>query len=499
MEYEIVRLLKKSNKSESCLVREKGSGRLFVRKVHTGRHPVYQTLQKYPHPCLPRLHEVELSDDSTIVVEEYIEGKAADSWELSGKQYLQIARELCNVLEFLHGKGIIHRDVKPSNILLTEEGKMYLIDFDAARMPREGLEQDTRLLGTRGFAPPEQYGFAQTDERADIYALGVTLDQLLPEKMKKPHYRRVLRKCMNLDPERRYQSVGKVKRAFFSTGKKALGGLSLICLLVLAGGLGVWLYHGGGTGHGEGTEDAALTVLPAPENPHWVDGTANLMWGNVPESGTGDEVRFQLRFYRRDTETPPEPEDSDWYREETFRAGGRYKDAEVMDSYVVKTWDGNGYYYFTVSALGEGIYADSPYAVSDVFEYTGEGAPPLPSPEGLAWKLTEKNNSRYYCASWSNLEDYAEQDVFNVTFYDETDTYVMNNRWPKKLIEERGLGGVPIPAEFLSSHPGSAYRFVVEVYSSRPNEYGANMLSEPVPEECFSPWYYCGPIESDTP
>lgn len=492
MEYEEIRLLKKSGKSETCLVREKGSGRLFVRKVLEGRHPVCQVLQKYPHPCLPRLYEVELSGDSTVVVEEYIEGVPADAAELSGKLYLQIVRKLCNVLEFLHGKGIIHRDIKPSNILLTKEGKIYLIDFDAARMPREGLEQDTRLLGTRGFAPPEQYGFAQTDERTDIYALGVTLDQLRPDKVKSPRYRRILRKCMNLDPDRRYQSVAQVRRAFFSAGWMAAGGLALACLLVLA-------ISCGGGGWLTGRMADMPIVLPAPENPHWAEDAAVLVWGNVPESGGADEVRFRLRLYKRDTELPPQPDDEDWYYEEIVRVGRANRHMEIMDFYVVTEWNGSGYYYFTISALGEDPYADSPCAVSDAFAYSGEAAPPLPKPEGLEWRLVEKNNSRYYCATWSNLEDYADQDYFNVTFYDETGAYVMNNKGTKKQIEESGLGGIIIRAEFMSSQPGSAYRFAVQAFSSRPNEYGSSVLPEPVPEEYYSPWYYSGPREADIP
>lgn len=218
MEYEEIRLLKQSDKSTVHLVREKGGSRVLVRKKLAGLHPVYQTLQMNPHPGLPRLYEVAITEDSTTVIEEYIEGQTSGKAELSGKQFRQVVQELCAVLEFLHGKGIIHRDIKPSNILLTEECHVRLIDFDAARMPREGAEQDTRLLGTRGFAPPEQYGFAQTDERADIYALGVTLEQLLGDGIRKPRYQKVIRKCRNLDPDKRYQSMRQVRQAFFPGG-----------------------------------------------------------------------------------------------------------------------------------------------------------------------------------------------------------------------------------------------------------------------------------------
>ncbi len=124
-----------------------------------------------------------MSESDTTVIEEYIEGKLPHPAKLSRKQFKKIVTELCIVLSFIHEKGIIHRDIKPSNILLAQDAHIRLSDFDAARLYKNEQEQDTRLLGTRGYAPPEQYGFNQTDERTDIYSLGVTLNQLLAEKI----------------------------------------------------------------------------------------------------------------------------------------------------------------------------------------------------------------------------------------------------------------------------------------------------------------------------
>lgn len=495
MEYEEIKLLKQSEKSTVHLVC--AGGQRYVRKRLAGWHPVYQILQANPHPCLPKLQEVIVSEDSTTVIEEYIEGQPLGTVELSKKQFLQTVNELCSVLAFLHGKGIIHRDIKPSNIIVTEDGHVRLIDFDAARMRKEEQEQDTRLLGTRGFAPPEQYGFAQTDERADIYALGVTLEQVLPEESWAPRYKKILRKCRNLDPNKRYQSAGQLRRAFFHTRRYALYSGAALCLLLLAGICALWLPARGGGQSGTADEGAELTVLPAPENPHWDGETGIAAWGNVPEAGIGDELQFWLRLYKRDTETPPEPDDSDWYFEDKVRIGGVFKKADILDIYsVVTELDGNGFYYFTISAVGNGSqYADSPYAVSDAFEYTGESAPPLTAPEGLAWRLVERNNTRYHCATWSNLDDYEDKDIFNVTFYDETGAYVMNNTWPMSQVRESGFGGIFIPSEFLVTGPGKAYRFTVQAYSSRPNEYSPSPMPNPVPEEYFGPWLRYEPEE----
>ncbi len=493
MEYEEIRLLKQSDKSTVHLVREKGGSRVLVRKKLAGRHPVYQTLQKNPHPGLPRLYEVAIAEDSTTVIEEYIEGQTSGEAELSGKQFRQVVRELCAVLEFLHGKGIIHRDIKPSNILLTEECHVRLIDFDAARMPREGAEQDTRLLGTRGFAPPEQYGFAQTDERADIYALGVTMEQLLGETVRKPRYRRVIRKCRNLNPDKRYQSMRQVRQAFFPGGRRGMWAAAALILAAIAGlgAAGRSTLRQGADRESDG--GAELTVLPAPGNPHWDGETGTALWDNVPGAGAGDEAWFQMRVYRKDTADAPDVDEDGWYYEDSIRFGGIARNREVIDWNITPWLEENGYYYFTVSATGDGVrYADSPFVVSDVFEYTGESAPPLAAPTGLAWRTYEIDNSKRYFAVWDNLDDYEDNDVFNVAVYDQTGAYVLNNTWSKRMIEEDGHDGIYIEAGYLIPGPNKKYRFTVQVYSARPNEYSSSPMPDPAPEEYYSPWlvYY---------
>lgn len=488
MKYEVISLIKQSEKSAVHLVREEGGDRIYIRKILKGQHPIYLTLKNCRHPFLPELYEVDISDASTTLIEEYVEGQSLGSAELSEKQLLGAVRELCTVLEFLHGKGIIHRDIKPSNIILAKDGHIRLIDFDAARMPKNDLEQDTRLLGTRGYAPPEQYGFAQTDVRADIYAFGVTLRQLLGDKAQKPRYRRIIQKCTNLNPDRRYRSVGQMKRALFGSRILVLCASAALLMLVLLG-FGVLLHY---SGHGEDmlSESGELIVLPAPDDPHWDGETGNGTWGNVPESGTGDgEVSYNYRLYRMDSETPPDPDNDTWVKEWGARGNGMI-DSEtstctVSIGYNLKE---NGFYYFAVSADGDGVnYASSPYVLSDAFEYTGESAPTLPAPTGLEWKMFETSEGREYYATWSNLDDYEDNDCFNVTVYDKDGNYVMNNIWPKEAVMSVGYNGIRIRREFLSDLEG-AYRFTVEVYTSRPNEYRSFLLPEEVPEEYYSPW-----------
>lgn len=492
MEYEEIRELKKSEKSTVCLVREKDGERVCVRKNLKGRHEIYGILQNCSHPFLPELYQVAISDSGTTVIEEYIEGQPLGGGCLTSGQMRVVVRDLCTVLEFLHKKGIIHRDIKPSNILLAADGHIRLIDFDAARMHRSEQEQDTRLLGTRGYAPPEQYGFAQTDERADIYSLGVTLEQILGKKGDRPGYRRIIRKCTRLDPDKRYQSVRQVRRDFFWGGGGPLyGGLALFLLILLVGAAS-WQ----SVGRGEApAESMALQMLPAPENPRWDAETGIALWSNVPESGsTQPEVEYKWKLCRRDTPDDPPDLDEDVWELEDSMLGNGWIEVDGVPTFALNLsmdlWD-NGFYYFAVAAVGDGIhYSDSPYVVSDAFEYTGADAPYLPAPRDLEWMMATNDTGWVFYATIGNLEEYDDQDSFNVTVYDKEGEYVINNIWTKEYImQENEYNGVRIRPEFLKERDG-AFRFSVQVQSSRPNEYRSSFLPDPVTEEYLSPWYY---------
>lgn len=491
MEYEVIKKLNQSEKSIVELIREKSQGLIFVRKILKDRHEVYRVLQSSPHPFLPKLYEVMITDESTTVIEEYIEGEVPNGQELSDQQLRRIVKELCIVLEFLHGKGIIHRDIKPSHVLLAGDGHIRLIDFDAARMPKDDLEQDTRLLGTKGYAPPEQYGFAQTDERADIYALGVTLKQLLGEKAEKRVYKRMIRKCTRLDPDKRYQSVRQVRQALSQRKRAALSGALALLLLVLLWQVSPLFL--------ERKEDSAQStqaqVLPAPENPRWDGESGYGLWTNVLDSGIAgtDRVKYKWMLCRKDTAEPPSVEDDVWERQGEMSANV-WQDVDGVPTFQLNLsmalWE-NGFYYFAVSAAGDGVsYTDSPYVISDAFEYTGEDAPPLPSPVDLEWRIADVGQGEEWAffATWGNMDDYEDLDSFNVTVYDQNGEYVTNNIYTKALMKEKGYEGVKIRPEFLMDKD-NAYRFTVQAFTSRPNEYQSSLMPEPIPEEYFSPWY----------
>ena len=140
------------------------------------------------HANIPRMYDHFTDPEHWYIVLEYIEGETLEEYlsrkkdgRLPVKEVLNIGITLCAVLDYLHVQKtpIIFRDVKPGNIMRTPKGHVYLIDFGIARQYKSGQKKDTGVLGSPGYAPPEQYGIAQTNPQSDIYSLGATLQTLL--------------------------------------------------------------------------------------------------------------------------------------------------------------------------------------------------------------------------------------------------------------------------------------------------------------------------------
>ena len=140
------------------------------------------------HPNIPTIYDYFGEAGHWYLVMDFIEGETLEEHlDQSRGRYLPVEKvldvgiQLCTVLGYLHTRQppIIFRDLKPANILLTSSGRIYLIDFGIARHFKPGQSRDTIAFGSPGYAPPEQYGKTQTTPRADIYALGATLHQLL--------------------------------------------------------------------------------------------------------------------------------------------------------------------------------------------------------------------------------------------------------------------------------------------------------------------------------
>jgi serine/threonine protein kinase len=140
-------------------------------------------LQRLSHPNLPRIYDHFNTGGRSFLVMDFIEGKTLlqllheRGEPLPVEQIIHYAEQLCDVLAYLHAQQppIIFRDLKPTNVMVTPQGHVYLIDFGIARFFKEGKRQDTVVLGSPGYAPPEQHGTGQTNPRSDLYALGATL------------------------------------------------------------------------------------------------------------------------------------------------------------------------------------------------------------------------------------------------------------------------------------------------------------------------------------
>ncbi len=140
------------------------------------------------HPNLPRIYDHFTENERSYLVMDFIEGQTLEDYlekanggSLPLDQIVAWGEQLCDVLSYLHNHQppIIFRDLKPSNVMVSESGHIYLIDFGIARVFKPGQSHDTVALGSPGFAAPEQYGKAQSSPRSDIYSLGALLHCLL--------------------------------------------------------------------------------------------------------------------------------------------------------------------------------------------------------------------------------------------------------------------------------------------------------------------------------
>lgn len=214
-EYDTLRVLKQSPRGTVSVVRHKKSGTRYVFRRYSGSGEVYRRLLPVLCPHLPQIMEAAEQDGQTAVLEEYVQGDTLAELlmgaRLTEREARQVTMQLCQALHVLHSMGAVHRDVKPENDILRGSDAV-LIDFDAARIYKDESESDTQVLGTTGFAAPEQYGIFQSDERADIFSLGVLLNIMLTGKhpsreMAAGKMGRIVRKCTMTAPEQRYQSA----------------------------------------------------------------------------------------------------------------------------------------------------------------------------------------------------------------------------------------------------------------------------------------------------
>lgn len=208
------------------LVQDIRSGALYVKKQLTVyNREIYQYLLEHPIENVPRL--VLVIEDAGIltIVEEYIAGAtleelSANNGLFSQDRAAELAIQLCDILESFHScsPAIVNRDIKPANLKLTPDGVLKLVDLNTAKRSDPASTEDTVLLGTQGYAAPEQYGFGSSGVQTDIYAVGVLMNELVTGKLPKEQLAdgplgRIIAKCVELDPKERYQSAAALRQA----------------------------------------------------------------------------------------------------------------------------------------------------------------------------------------------------------------------------------------------------------------------------------------------
>lgn len=228
--YTMEACLKESQWKQVYIIVRKSDGLKCILKCissESQENPVeeYQLQKNLLHEGLVPVLEVVKSESNTYLIREYIDGNTitdlvemTKQGKLSDAIILNIIKQLCQVLDYLHSQKppIIHRDIKPDNIIIMKDGRLKLIDFGISRRFNDEQNKDTVIMGSQYLAPPEQYGFLQTDARSDIYSLGILMFYMstgcldikeVNEFIISKHLKRSILKCTRFSPKERYSSV----------------------------------------------------------------------------------------------------------------------------------------------------------------------------------------------------------------------------------------------------------------------------------------------------
>lgn len=196
-----------------------------MKEISLYNKDIYNYLLVHHMPNTPIIFDVIEGDSSLFIIEEYIGGVNLQNYiEENGPMSIDkassILSKLCDILEPFHSMNppIIHRDIKASNVILSNSGEIFLIDFNAAKYVSEEAKSDTILLGTHGYAAPEQYGFGASNVQTDIYGLGILANFLIHGNLDRPKnsedkLERIILRCTELNPKDRYASISDLRNA----------------------------------------------------------------------------------------------------------------------------------------------------------------------------------------------------------------------------------------------------------------------------------------------
>lgn len=229
--------LKESEDSSTFLVKETATGILCVLKWGRNRQTEFlrnemEIMEKMADRKLsgiPKTYRIFEENGEVYLVREYIEGMSLAQMVLqkggiSEAEICRISRKICQTAEQFQNpdETMIHRDIKPENIVVTPGGEVVFIDFGTMRSYKKDGSRDTFVVGTRGTAAPEQYGYTQTDQRTDVYAIGQTMLYMVSESYEmnqlsecavSRRMKKIIEKACSFEPDKRYGDAAQLRRA----------------------------------------------------------------------------------------------------------------------------------------------------------------------------------------------------------------------------------------------------------------------------------------------
>ena len=229
--------LKESEDSSTFLVKETATGILCVLKWGRNRQAEFlrnemEIMKKMADRKLsgiPKAYRIFEENGEVYLVREYIEGMSLAQMILqkggiSEAEICRISRKVCQAAEQFQNpdEPMIHRDIKPENIVVTPGGEVVFIDFGTMRSYKKDGSRDTFVVGTRGTAAPEQYGYTQTDQRTDVYAIGQTMLYMVSESYEmnqlsecavSRRMKKIIEKACSFEPDKRYGDAAQLRRA----------------------------------------------------------------------------------------------------------------------------------------------------------------------------------------------------------------------------------------------------------------------------------------------
>lgn len=230
--YENLIILGNQDKKTTYLANDTLDGRIVLKKyIQKEQADIYRRLLEVEEQHLVRIFYVAENEQQALVIMDYVSGQTVEQLQKAGRNFSEqeVITDTIQLLQgilAIHAKGIIHRDISPKNVLISTDRVVKLLDFDIGRKYKKSQGSDTTILGTVGYAAPEQFGFTQSDTRTDIYAVGVFMNMMLTGRLiseqvyEKGRLGKIIAKCTQIDPKKRYQNVEELLRELKKLSKE---------------------------------------------------------------------------------------------------------------------------------------------------------------------------------------------------------------------------------------------------------------------------------------